>query len=79
MTHPIESNNCRKYPFVNLRIADNQVLNTIEGRSPCTKCTKSRKFFCYTCNIPVEALKSRLPIVHAPVKIDIIKHKHEIE
>lgn len=40
-------------PFRDLRIADTKILDTIEGRSSCDSCHKSRKFFCYTCCVPV--------------------------
>lgn len=50
-------------PFKNLIIADNDFLNQIKERSPCSKCRKSRKFFCYTCYIPVDKLDGLLPNV----------------
>ncbi|KAL6433745.1 hypothetical protein ACFW04_005776 [Cataglyphis niger] len=40
-------------PFRNLKISDSRILNTIEGRRKCELCYKSRKFFCYTCCVPV--------------------------
>lgn len=42
-----------KAPFHHLKITNAQILNTIEGRKICERCNKSRKFFCYTCYIPV--------------------------
>jgi hypothetical protein len=36
-------------PFGRMRIADWHVLETLDGRSTCPKCAKSRKYFCYTC------------------------------
>lgn len=66
-------------PFEFMKIDDNQLLNDIDGRSACPKCSKSRKFFCYTCYVPVEELKNQLPKVRLPVQIDIIKHKREID
>lgn len=47
--------------------------------SPCVGCGKSRKFFCYTCYLPVEELQGRLPVVKLPLKIDIIKHHKEVD
>lgn len=80
MAHPGYINNSeRKYPFARVKIADNSILNTIEGRRPCSKCGKSRKFFCYTCYVPVLDLQKNLPYVKLPIKIDIIKHKNEID
>jgi hypothetical protein len=40
-------------PFHHLKIDDASCLNTIEGREICEKCYKSRKFFCYSCYLPV--------------------------
>ncbi|KAL5282673.1 DTWD1 family protein [Megaselia abdita] len=74
--HPsIESE--RINPFKFMKIDDNTMLNQIEGRFICPKCTKSRKFYCYTCFIPVGDLI--LPKVSIPIFIDIIKHKQEID
>lgn len=50
-------------PFMHMKIADNRFLNDVNGRSPCIKCNKSRKFFCYSCYVPVEAISTRLPVV----------------
>ncbi|EDV92683.1 GH18899 [Drosophila grimshawi] len=80
MTHPVAARGQpRKYPFVNMRIADHSVLDTIEGRQSCQHCNRSRKFFCYNCYIPVGELGSLLPSVELPLQIDIIKHKKEID
>lgn len=80
MAHPFESGNPgRKYPFQHMKIDDNSILNNIEGRSSCMKCGKSRKFFCYTCYLPISDLCGKLPRIDLPVKIDIIKHKNEID
>lgn len=43
----------RADPFEKLKISSNEFLQRIEERSPCPKCNKSRKFFCYTCYVPV--------------------------
>lgn len=69
----------RKYPFVGMKINDNSILDTIDGRYPCPQCSRSRKFFCYTCYVPVGDLGKALPKVTLPVKLDIIKHKKEID
>lgn len=66
-------------PFEFMKIDDNQFLMDIDGRSECPKCSRSRKFFCYTCYVPLHSLESRLPKVQLPVQIDIIKHKQEID
>ncbi|XP_067014530.1 tRNA-uridine aminocarboxypropyltransferase 1 [Anabrus simplex] len=66
-------------PFKDLKIADTAILDDIDQRSLCPKCKKSRKYFCYTCYVPVEALEGRVPVVKLPLKIDIIKHNREID
>ncbi|XP_062540141.1 tRNA-uridine aminocarboxypropyltransferase 1 [Armigeres subalbatus] len=66
-------------PFTGMHIADTEFLKKVEGRSSCTVCGKSRKFFCYHCYVPVAALQNKLSFVQLPIKIDIIKHKNEIE
>ena len=48
-------------PFGQLRIADWHVLETLDGRSTCPKCAKSRKYFCYTCYVPVAELHGKIP------------------
>lgn len=65
-------------PFRKLKIRDATVLDTIEGRRNCKLCSKSRKYFCYTCFLPVidESYFSRVKL---PIKIDIIKHSREID
>lgn len=79
MTHPAATvAKERKYPFVNMKISDYSILTEIQDRSPCFKCGKSRKYFCYTCYVPIEQLCDRIPKVKLPVKVDIIKHPSEI-
>lgn len=48
-------------PFDGFRIDDNSVLNELEGRHACPKCGKSRKFFCYTCYVPIAELAGKFP------------------
>ncbi|GLG92855.1 Uncharacterized protein GBIM_00411, partial [Gryllus bimaculatus] len=66
-------------PFRDLRIDDVSFLDDIDNRSQCINCKKSRKYFCYTCYVPVEALNGRIPQLKLPIKIDIIKHSREID
>lgn len=40
-------------PFCKMKIDESSVLDTVDGRTICGKCYKSRKFFCYTCYTPV--------------------------
>lgn len=42
-----------KAPFTNFLISDSEKLNTVMGRKRCERCHRSRKFFCYTCCLPV--------------------------
>ncbi|XP_043592743.1 tRNA-uridine aminocarboxypropyltransferase 1 [Bombus pyrosoma] len=67
-----------KAPFHHLKITNAQILNTIEGRKICEHCNRSRKFFCYSCYLPVIS-KEYFPTIKLPIKIDIIKHAHEID
>lgn len=54
----------REYPFNGMKISNRAILNEIEGRSSCSKCFKSRKYFCYTCNIPIDDLAGKLPSIN---------------
>lgn len=65
-------------PFKHLKIDNAQILDTVEGRKICENCYRSRKFFCYTCFTPMIDEKY-FPRLKLPVKIDIIKHRREIE
>ncbi|XP_055642003.1 tRNA-uridine aminocarboxypropyltransferase 1 [Toxorhynchites rutilus septentrionalis] len=66
-------------PFAGMKILDAEFLKDVPGRSACTVCGKSRKFFCYHCYVPVADLQDKIPFVQLPIQIDIIKHKNEIE
>lgn len=50
-------------PFSGMKIEDNSILGELQGRHPCPKCGKSRKFYCYTCYVPITQLQGKLPIV----------------
>ncbi|XP_075236251.1 tRNA-uridine aminocarboxypropyltransferase 1 isoform X2 [Lycorma delicatula] len=64
--------------FEGLKISDKwKLLASIDERSSCPKCNKSRKYFCYTCYVPVAEIQEHIPKL--PVKIDIIKHAKEID
>ncbi|XP_012143570.2 tRNA-uridine aminocarboxypropyltransferase 1 [Megachile rotundata] len=65
-------------PFRHLKITDAGILDTIEGRKICERCYRSRKFFCYSCYLPVISEKY-FPRIKLPIKIDIIKHAREID
>lgn len=69
-----------KNPFEGMKISENwKMLSLVKGRTMCPKCKKSRKYFCYTCYIAVTELKDIVPKVKLPLKVDIIKHAHEID
>ncbi|XP_048731172.2 tRNA-uridine aminocarboxypropyltransferase 1-like [Ostrea edulis] len=66
-------------PFKNLKISSSEFLNSLENRTECPKCLKSRKFYCYNCFVPVKGTEDLIPKVHLPLKIDIIKHPNECD
>ncbi|XP_035778575.1 tRNA-uridine aminocarboxypropyltransferase 1-like [Anopheles albimanus] len=74
-----EDNATRADPFEGMDIANTDFLMDVEGRSSCPVCGRSRKFFCYTCYVPVASINDRVPRIALPVKVDIIKHKNEID
>lgn len=52
-------------PFTGMQINETAFLQDVQGRSPCVRCNKSRKFFCYGsgCYVPVAELTGRVPFV----------------
>lgn len=66
-------------PFPDLKINSADFLDSLEGRSKCSVCHKSRKYYCYTCFVPVAEIADRIPQVKLPIKIDIIKHPGEVD
>ncbi|XP_062615440.1 tRNA-uridine aminocarboxypropyltransferase 1-like [Saccostrea cucullata] len=66
-------------PFQALKISSSEFLNTLEKRSICPKCLKSRKFYCYNCFVPLKGTEDLIPKVKLPLKIDIIKHPNECD
>lgn len=40
-------------PFTNMCISDNRFLDMVSKRQQCPRCNTSRKFFCYTCYLPL--------------------------
>lgn len=67
MSNPKSEEFRQKYidqnPFSGFKIDDNSILDQLEGRHPCPKCGKSRKFFCYSCYVPIAELQGKLPAV----------------
>ncbi|XP_023344073.1 DTW domain-containing protein 1 [Eurytemora carolleeae] len=66
-------------PFKGLNISPTDYLNLHPDRQPCPVCCKSRKYFCYTCYVPVQCLKQYVPHIKLPIKIDIVKHAREVD
>eukprot|EP00092_Neocalanus_flemingeri_P002999 GFUD01003208.1.p1 GENE.GFUD01003208.1~~GFUD01003208.1.p1 ORF type:complete len:282 (+),score=66.40 GFUD01003208.1:51-896(+) len=69
----------KENPFSTLNISNTEILNEQDERQPCTLCCKSRKFFCYSCHLPLASTKDHIPTVKLPVQIDIVKHPGEVE
>ncbi|CAG7818472.1 unnamed protein product [Allacma fusca] len=65
--------------FAGFKIDSSDFLDSIEGRTLCDKCHRSRKFFCYKCYLPMPPLEGRIPSVELPIHIDIVKHPQEID
>lgn len=57
-------------PFDGLNISDNwRQLFNINERQPCRKCSKSRKYFCYTCYTLNSDLENKIPILKVHIKV----------
>ncbi|XP_063374025.1 tRNA-uridine aminocarboxypropyltransferase 1 [Cydia amplana] len=74
-----EARNRDERPFDGMIISDSNCLNTLDSRSSCPICGKSRMYFCYTCFVLVSHLEGKVPFCKLPLKVDIIKHKREID
>jgi len=69
----------KENPFATLNISNTSLLDKESKRQACSLCHKSRKFFCYSCHLPLASTKDLIPIVKLPVLIDIVKHPGEVE
>ena len=69
----------KQNPFATLNISSTAVLDAQCERQPCSLCNKSRKFFCYSCNLPLPAIKDLIPKLELPIHIDIVKHPGEVD
>jgi len=67
------------HAFKGMKIEDASFLDDIDGRTKCPNCCKSRKFFCYTCYIPMPPLENRIPQIKLPLEVAIVKHPQEID
>lgn len=66
MSHPLSvefQQQIDANPFGGMKIGDSSALSKLEGRYPCPKCGKSRKYFCYVCYAPVSVLQGTLPMI----------------
>lgn len=50
-------------PFESFKISSSDFLNSLENRTICPKCLKSRKFYCYNCFVPVKGTENLIPKV----------------
>jgi len=66
-------------PMGKFCIDSTEALDLIDERILCPQCNRSRKYFCYTCYVPMNSIKSQIPFVRLPVRVDIIKHVQEVD
>lgn len=60
-------------PFENLNISESWInLHQVGERTICPQCNKSRKYFCYTCYLPVLEIKDYVPHIKVFVNILIL-------
>ena len=59
--------------FPPLKIEDTKILDDLEERQACSRCHKSRKFFCYSCFLPLPSVENVLPSVNLPIKVKKLK------
>lgn len=57
----------------------NQILLLSSERYICGNCSKSRRFFCYSCFSLSPQLAPHLPTISLPIRIDIVKHVKEVD
>ncbi|KAI9495593.1 DTW domain-containing protein [Zychaea mexicana] len=66
-------------PFDDLKISDDSILDTVQGRTNCSQCNKSVKYFCYRCFNVVGMDRSEIPSLKLPVPLNVIKHELELD
>lgn len=64
---------------IRFKIASTDFLDELSERSVCNRCLKSRKYYCYSCYQPLDAIRGRVPTLRLPVRVDIIKHIQEVD
>ena len=57
-------------PLQDLKLTPWEFLNEIDKRTPCTKCGKSRKYYCYNCYLPMPGTEDKVPKVKVINKIE---------
>jgi len=57
------SSTMEENPFPGLKISSSDFLDDLQGRQKCPRCDRSRKFFCYSCYIPVKGTEDNIPRV----------------
>ncbi|KAI8429982.1 hypothetical protein MSG28_000437 [Choristoneura fumiferana] len=65
-----EARNRQDNPFEGMVISSSNVLDSLDCRSQCPVCGKSRMYFCYSCFVLVSQLKGKVPfcnVTHAAV------------
>jgi hypothetical protein len=50
-----------EHPFPDLKISPSEFLDEIESRQLCSVCSKSRRYFCYTCFKALPSIADRIP------------------
>lgn len=60
----MKPSSCLKNPFAKMKITDASFLNDLDGRTSCPQCEKSRKYFCYTCYIPMPNIANKIPQIN---------------
>jgi len=58
-------------PFPDIVVSSFDILDEVEHRQQCTRCCRSRKYFCYTCLRPLPSLANKIPCVRVSNLISI--------
>jgi len=67
-------------PLERLQISSTAALERQVTREACPSCSRPRKYFCYTCLLPLPSLSNCLPTLHnIPIDVHIVKHRQEVD
>ncbi|XP_071804032.1 tRNA-uridine aminocarboxypropyltransferase 1-like [Asterias amurensis] len=66
-------------PFDGMLIDPHGPLDKVTTRTNCPECGSSRKYFCYTCYLPMPGVTGVYNTVELPLMVDIIKHPAEVD